>query len=286
MRVWIGTAGYSYPDWVGPFYPAGTRPARMLAYYARHFPAVELNFTFYRPPTAAALARLADQTPPGFQFVVKATGTLTHEQSEADLPGFRAAAEALRARGRLLGVLCQFPQSMHDGPKSRAWVERLGEGLRGLSPAAEFRHRSWAKPAVPGWLARNGLDLVSVDVPDLPGLYPRGLVRGGPRAYVRFHSRRAGHWYGAHHRRYDYGYCDEELAEWVGPLTGPDAGFERAVLVFNNCYRTQAVESARRMAQLIRKTAPGVELVGPLPGVRTEAEQPGLFDQAGHRGAS
>ena len=51
MKVWIGTSGYSYPDWVGPFYPEGTRSGRMLAHYAGHFPLVELNFTFYRLPT-------------------------------------------------------------------------------------------------------------------------------------------------------------------------------------------------------------------------------------------
>jgi hypothetical protein len=63
MKVWIGTSGYSYADWVGPFYPHGLRPKQMLRYYGGHFPVVELNFTFYRLPTAAMLARLADQTP-------------------------------------------------------------------------------------------------------------------------------------------------------------------------------------------------------------------------------
>ena len=63
MQVWIGTSGYSYPDWVGAFYPRGTRPQRMLAYYCRHFPLVELNFTFYHSPRPGQLARFAEQTP-------------------------------------------------------------------------------------------------------------------------------------------------------------------------------------------------------------------------------
>src|SRR5262249_35196553 len=65
MQVWVGTSGYSYSDWVGGFYPAGTRSERMLGWYARLFPLVELNFTFYRMPTAEQLARLAEQTPAG-----------------------------------------------------------------------------------------------------------------------------------------------------------------------------------------------------------------------------
>src|SRR5947207_1226571 len=80
MQVWIGTSGYSYSDWVGPFYPPGTRPNRMLRQYCQHFPLVELNFTFYRPPTPEILARLADQTPAGFQFLVKAPRSISHEE--------------------------------------------------------------------------------------------------------------------------------------------------------------------------------------------------------------
>src|SRR5437660_8370865 len=111
MQVWIGTSGYSYPDWVGGFYPAGTRPHRMLAHYAGHFPLVELNFTFYRPPTPEVLARLAEQVPDGFQFVVKVPRSISHEEKPNDLPLFRRAVEELRRRGRLLGLLLQLPQS-------------------------------------------------------------------------------------------------------------------------------------------------------------------------------
>ena len=80
MHVWLGTSGYSYPDWVGKFYPRGTSPNRMLASYARSFPLVELNFAYYRVPTPAMLARMAGQTPDGFQFLVKLHRSLSHEQ--------------------------------------------------------------------------------------------------------------------------------------------------------------------------------------------------------------
>ena len=78
MQVWIGTSGYSYSDWVGEFYPEGTSSSRMLSHYCRHFPAVELNFTFYKPPTRMALTRLADKTPPNFQFLVKVPQSISH----------------------------------------------------------------------------------------------------------------------------------------------------------------------------------------------------------------
>src|SRR5262249_60700547 len=96
------------------------------------------------------------------------------------LPGFRRAVEELHGRGQLLGLLCQLPQSAHNKAPVRRWLETLADELSGLGLAVEFRHRSWAVPEVPPWLGERHVDLVSVDVPELPGLYPPGLVRSGP----------------------------------------------------------------------------------------------------------
>src|SRR5690349_6148552 len=117
-RVWVGTCGYSYADWVGPFYPPGTRSPRMLPLYSLTFPLL---------PTAAALARLAEQTPDGFQFIVKLTRTLSHERDAESVGPFREAVEELQRRGRLLGLLAQFPQSFHFTAANRQWAETLSQ---------------------------------------------------------------------------------------------------------------------------------------------------------------
>jgi uncharacterized protein YecE (DUF72 family) len=280
MHVWIGTSGFSYADWVGPFYPPGTRPGRQLAYYVRCFPLVELNFTFYRLPAADQLARLAEQTPARFQFVVKLHRSLSHDQQSGDLAAFRTAIEALHARGRLAGLLCQLPQATHDEPRHRAWLEALAREFAGRRLAVEFRHRSWFRPDVPDWLRRHGLDLVAVDVPDLPGLYPRGLVQSSPRLYVRFHSRNAAAWYGSDKERYDYDYGDPALTEWVEALAAAADRSERVLLLFNNCHRGQATENARRMRELLLRLAPELDVVEPFaepPGPR----QRSLFGEDG-----
>jgi uncharacterized protein YecE (DUF72 family) len=281
MRVWLGTCGYSYSDWVGTVYPRGTRPGQTLALYSRLFPTVELNFTFYRTPTAALLARQAEQVPPAFAFLVKVPRTLTHRQDATDLQAFRAAAEELDRRGQLLGVLCQFPPSFRCGAPAKRWLAALGRGQAGLTPAVEFRHHSWHRPEIPAWLSEHGLDLVSVDVPDLPALYPRGLVPSGPRLYVRFHSRNAAAWYGAHERRYDYAYSEGELAEWAHALRDAAGRAERAVLLFNNCFDGQAVANARQMRALLRRLAPALEVVEPPAPAGEAVRQPSLYDPAG-----
>jgi uncharacterized protein YecE (DUF72 family) len=263
MDVLIGTSGYSYPDWVGDFYSAGTRPGGMLPTYARTFPIVELNFTFYRPPSPAMLERMAEKVPSTFRFVVKLPQTISHEASRADLPTFRLAAEALARRGQLAGLLCQLPQSAHNKAPVRAWLKVLAQELGHLDLAVEFRHRSWAVPEVAPWLAGLGLDLVAVDVPDLPGLYPAGWVQAGPRAYVRLHSRNADNWYGDEKERYDYNYSDAELGQWIDALVEAAPTTQRALLLFNNCHRSQAAHNARRLQTLLAHQRGDLFVVAP-----------------------
>jgi uncharacterized protein YecE (DUF72 family) len=274
MKVWVGTSGYSYPDWVGSFYPEGTRPNRMLGYYVQQFPLVELNFTFYRPPTPEMLARIADQVPAGFQFIVKLPRSISHEERPADLPLFRRAVEEMHRRGCLMGLLCQLPQSHHYSSKRLDWLDRLGGELHGYHLAIEFRHQSWARPDLPAWLAERGIDLVSVDAPALPQLFPSGLVQSTRRIYVRLHSRNAGNWYQSEKERYDYNYDDEELGEWVEAVLRRAEQKEEALLLFNNCHGGRAADNARRIMSLFLNA--GTPTVAPF--ARAAPVQRGLFD--------
>ncbi len=272
MAIWIGTSGYSYRDWVGPFYPKGTRPEQMLGFYSQQFPLVELNFTYYRMPAAGQLRRLAEQTPAGFQFIVKLPRTLTHEHQPRDLAPFRKAVQELHRRKQLLGLLCQLPQSCHHSDAQLDWLARLAEAFGDLNLAVEFRHRSWFRDDVPPWLNEHHLDLVSVDVPDLPNLYPRGLERTRPRLYIRFHSRNAANWYRSDSQRYHYDYNDEELSEWVEALATLPAGTEWFVeVLFNNCRDGQAIRNARRLRELLARRFPRQPVIEP-------AVRRGLFE--------
>ena len=89
----VGTSGYSFRDWVGTFYPTGTRAKDMFAFYVRHFRTVEVNYTFYRMPSAATLDAMDRQTPPEFTFWVKAHQQFTHEHE------LKAAKEFLPHKG-------------------------------------------------------------------------------------------------------------------------------------------------------------------------------------------
>lgn len=287
MNLRIGTSGYSYPDWVGSFYPPGTGGDDMLPFYARHFPAVEINSSFYRPPTPEQVARMARRTPPGFSFTLKVPQTASHAGDAADLPAFRLAADRLRDLGRLLGLLLQMPEAFHDAPANRDWLRTVADHLRPHRVAVEFRHRSWDAPDLNRWLAVTGLDVVSVGVPAIPSLFPPGPRVVNRRVYARLHSQNADNWYAGGKNRYDFDYPDAVLRKWAAALqAAAEAGdADDALVYFNNCVGTprtslefgrpvpQAVANALRLKEILRECAPDVRVIDP----PAPARQPSLF---------
>lgn len=278
MDVWIGTSGYSYIEWIGDFYPPGTSTAKMLRFYARHFPLVEFNSSFYRVPNPDSLARLADGAPRGFQFVLKGHQSLTHDQVLDQAPAMRLALEALAERGRLTGLLLQWPQRFHHGPAALAWLEQVTVAFAGLPVFVEFRHGSWAKPEVATWLSLRHLHHVSVDVPNLPGLFPAGLRVSSRTAYIRLHSRRAEHWHADDGERYDYQYSDAELHTWLEELERKSESLDAAYFLFNNCHQTQAPPNALRLMQLVERFGRPFHLVEPFR--HTATRQGWLFEDS------
>lgn len=140
-RIHIGTSGWSYAHWVGPFYPNGTQSRAMLPFYARHFGTVEINSTFYRLPESAE--RWRSSVPPDFVFAVKASRYITHMKKLRDpVDSTRAFFECIEALGPQLGpVLFQLPPHWRfDEPRLAEFLASLPGGYR---YAFELRDRSW-----------------------------------------------------------------------------------------------------------------------------------------------
>jgi uncharacterized protein YecE (DUF72 family) len=196
-RIVIGTSGYSFADWVGPFYPPGTRSGDFLAYYARHFEAVEVNSTYYRIPNPRVIELMEKKTPPGFRFVVKLNQAMTHESSRdpALYREFLGALEPLKRAGKYDGLLAQFPWAFRRTPGSLAHLEALRALLPGEPLFAEFRHDSWNASETGPWLRERTLGFCAVDEPKLEGLMPPVTMVTAPDAYVRFHGRNARNWW-------------------------------------------------------------------------------------------
>ena len=146
MAILVGTSGFDYKDWRGPFYPRFIKPGDRLAFYAEHFATVELNVTFYRMPAASAFRGWRDAVPDGFVFAVKASRYLTHIKRLADPQG---SVEYLMERASILGdrlgpILLQLPPSLEiDLERLDRTLEAFGDRVR---VAVEPRHKSWFVP--------------------------------------------------------------------------------------------------------------------------------------------
>ena len=255
MTIYVGTSGYSYDDWVGPYYPPDLDKRDFLSFYAREFRATEINFTYYTLPNARTLRFMERKTPEGFVFTVKAHQEMTHVREDVGevFSAFREALKPLIEAGKFGCVLAQFPYSFHNTPKNRDYLCIFREGMGDLPVVVEFRNREWVTEEVFALLRELELGFCCVDQPRLRNLIPPIAVATAPVAYVRFHGRNAKKWWQHEHpwERYDYSYSEEELREWVPKIRQLDAEAEQVFVFANNHWQGQAVTTARQLKMLL-----------------------------------
>jgi uncharacterized protein YecE (DUF72 family) len=264
--VLIGTCGYSYPEWVGPVYPEGTKPGGYLACYAGLFPTVELDFAFYAMPKRDNLAKMLVDGGPRLTFSIKAFQELTHRVDPLKWPDTAAryleAVEALREpspehpRGRLEAVLFQFPYSFHYEPENRRYLDKLLRYFEAVPAAVEFRTAEWYTDRVIEGMKARRVPLAALDMPDRPGLPPPLDAATADTAYIRLHGRNKEAWWGSDRAaRYDYRYSDRELEAWAGRIERIAKQARRVLVYFNNHPRGQAAENALTLEKLLKNRA-------------------------------
>lgn len=264
MTIYTGTAGFSYPDWKGTFYPKGIRERDMLSEYARSFPVVEINSTYYAVPKPEMFLSMARRTPPEFLFNVKAYRELTHETGRAEaFDEFRKAIRPLEDHGKLGSILLQFPWAFKNTAESRNYLKGAAARLEALDTVIEFRHVSWQAKETFEMLKSLGLGYCCVDEPRLKGLMAPAAVVTGDVGYIRFHGRNAENWWGkdrAAWQRYDYLYNEDELREWVPKVDDMSGKADRVYVIFNNHFKGQAPANARAFERMLRAELAGVDI--------------------------
>ena len=160
MRIRVGTSGYSYKEWKGPFYPKDLAAARFLPYYAERLETVEINNTFYRMPTAKLVLGWASEVPETFTFAVKAPQRITHmaKLAGAAVETTEIFVQTVSKLGSRLGpLLFQLPPFLKkDVPKLEAFLAAAPKGPR---YAFEFRHATWFDDEVRATLEKHGAAL-------------------------------------------------------------------------------------------------------------------------------
>jgi uncharacterized protein YecE (DUF72 family) len=256
--IYVGTSGFSYDDWVGPYYPEGLNKTEWLSFYAREFNTMELNSSYYGVPTTFAMERMAQKTPDGFQFTVKAHQDMTHKREDNELvfTQFNAALKPMIEQGKFGCVLAQFPNSFHNAPDSLDYLKLFRERMGDLAVVIELRQRDWLNDETFALLRELHFGFCCVDEPRFTSLMPPITEVTSDVAYVRFHGRNAQKWWSHAEawERYNYTYKPEELQEWVPKLEGLAEKSQRMFVFANNHYRGQAIDTARQLKLML----PGV----------------------------
>ena len=170
-QLLLGTQGFSFKDWVGPFYPEGTKSREYLEVYARHFPSVEIDATFYATPRQSVVVGWRERTPAGFQFAAKFPRLITHDKKlDRALGDAEAFVGTMQLLGDKLGVLTlQFAYDF--GPEYSDRLDRFLEALpHGPRYAVEVRNRDWLEPDFGEMLSQHNVALVLQDLHYMPRL--------------------------------------------------------------------------------------------------------------------
>jgi len=244
-QVLIGTSGWGYDEWVGPFYPRSLRKEDYLLYYSEIFYTNEINTTFYNIPSRWVVDNWVKKTPSNFLFSAKLPQTITHEHKLDinscldDLDYFLNAMEPLIESRKLIAFLIQLPPSFNRKEHFSNLKEFI-DNWPGTPESdnyhlvVEFRDKSWMDDEVFRYLKEKLLTYCSVIEPLLP---PRMDVTNPAFAYIRFHGYGKKIWF-------DYCFSEEEIKKWVHPIREVIQKVDRVGIYFNNHFSGYAAKNS------------------------------------------
>jgi uncharacterized protein YecE (DUF72 family) len=285
-KIRMGTAGWTDKTLIasGWYPPEANTPEQRLRYYARQFPLVEVDSSYYALPARPTAAMWAERTPAGFTFNVKAFSLFTqHPTPVRALPAdlreaaeqtgktriylkdaapevveqawdrFFAALEPLREAGKLGAILLQFPPWFPISRANKDYIVACAERAAPRRVCVEFRNHTWMTPdnqkETLEFLSSRQLPYVCVDMPQgYSNSIPPVMAATSDLALVRMHGH-SDKWESKDiSERFGYRYSDRELGEWAGKVRGLAESAAETHVVFNNCYRDYAQVNAQQLA--------------------------------------
>lgn len=236
QTIYIGTSGWSYPHWKGPFYPADLPERERLDFYTRHFNSVEINSSFYSLPPAETLARWRDGVPGGFVFTAKASRYITHIKKLKDGAGtLPKLLNRLETLAEHLGpVLFQLPPNWHFN--EARLIDFLGALDAGHRYAFEFRDPSWLNDRTYELLERHNAALCVYDI----GGRASPAAATADFVYIRLH--------GPSREPYRGRYHPQTLAKWARCIRAWRAENKTVYCYFDNDEYGYAARNAAQLA--------------------------------------
>lgn len=243
MKYNIGTAGFSYRDWEGIFYPKGIDK---LKYYSSIFNFVELNSTFYEIPQKEFFYSLSKRIKDDFKISIKANKIFTHQEnfSEDELKKFIDVILPLNKN--LLCILFQFPYSFHMTKENIHKLELIKKTVSEFDIAFEVRHKSFLNDNFFNFCKDNNIIFVNIDQPQISYNLPLTAICTNEKfSYFRFHGRKQETWFSDNiesYERYNYLYKNEEILQLKNVIS--ENRSDTVIISFNNHYKAKAVINA------------------------------------------
>ena len=248
----IGTQGWNYEAWVGPFYPSGTRPADFLAVYSRAFTTVEVDSTFYAIPAAKTVRGWAERTPPEFSFALKMPQEITHENRLRDSADLAALFfDRARELGPKLGpILMQLGPDFAPSelPALAGFLPMIPRDVR---VAVEFRQRGWIHDGIIALLAEHNVAVAFVDARWIPRKTMMTLASRPTSdvAYIR--------WMGPNRDLVDYSRIQvdrgRELESWAAVIAALANRVKTVYGYVNNHFAGHSPASPSELQRLLHK---------------------------------
>ena len=279
-NIRIGTAGWSYKDWEGIFYPPGMarRKQHPLEILARCFDVVEINTSFYghiKPELAKVWVRRATSVNPDFVFTAKLHRSFTHsplavmeptsaatiKPTDEDEKLAREGLDALAATGKLGALLIQFPASFKNTSLNREYIETLLRQFIEYPRVIEVRHSSWDNPETIRDFEQKNVSFCNIDQPLIGRALEATEHVTAPVGYVRLHGRNYDQWFEAEkpQDRYNYLYSEIELTGWKDKIERIAHQAEVTYVVANNHFEAKAGANALQLRHMLtgqRQKAP------------------------------
>ncbi len=262
-RIYIGTAGWSYPDWKGIVYPEKMKANEYLPYLSEFFNVVEINSSFYAIPSSKTVVGWIKkiEARENFLFVLKLYQGFTHKREKIDLDearAFRECAKLLLDEERLGGILVQFPWSFKAHDKEIEYLKNLFEQFGEFNLFLEVRNSTWLQKPFFNLLDEYNVSLCNIDQPifhnsvKLEGYSDKKKEDSKDRnIYLRLHSRNKENWFKENvgrDERYNYLYNDEEIDEIVRFLRSLLKTAKETFVITNNHFQGKAVCNALQVA--------------------------------------
>jgi len=260
--VYIGIAGWSYPDWKGIVY---TEPKTdQLTFVSRFVDCIEINSTFYRPPlertTQSWLERTSQKSE--FFFTAKLHRDFTHEGKieRETVRYFHTGFKPFLDAGKLRHLLVQFRYDFCDSIGNRRHLSRIVENFSdAFNLAVELRDKSWESADALDFLEKLGVSVCNLDYPTGSRSFNMQQCTVGSSGYMRMHGRNIEKWFSKSGRdeTYNYYYNNSELGEIKNRIARLRRAFESLTVIANNHYRGAELANALELKAMItgRKVA-------------------------------